>query len=114
MREVIKEVVCIDGNYYPKQLTNGKTYSVVRVHDIYYDIIDDSGEVGDFYQRRFKDIEPVKNNEIMSLEIREKDTTQVWKYPFYVIDTENEKEWLYEGFSWANCQKYIDLIKYMK
>ena len=50
----------------------------------------------------------------MSLEIREKDTTQVWKYPFYVIDTENEKEWLYEGFSWVNCQKYIDLIKYMK
>ena len=48
MREVMKEVVCIDGGDYPHTLTNGKTYSVVRVHDIYYDIIDDSGEVGDF------------------------------------------------------------------
>lgn len=68
MREVMKEVVCIDGGDYPHTLTNGKTYSVVRVHDIYYDIIDDSGEVGDFfYQRRFKDIEPVKNNEFFPI-----------------------------------------------
>ncbi len=50
----------------------------------------------------------------MSLVVKEKDPTQVWVYSHYVVDTNNETLIIYEGFSYANCQKYIELIEHMK
>ena len=68
MREVIKEVVCIDGDDYPNKLTNGNTYSVVAANGSCYLIIDDTGKIeGEFFKRRFQDIEPVKNNEFFPI-----------------------------------------------
>jgi len=71
MREVIKEVVCIDDSGFTNKLTNGNIYSVLFEYGDSCDIIDDNGnEERNFRTRRFKDIEVPKvekNNEFFPI-----------------------------------------------
>lgn len=81
--KTIKYVKCTDAGA-NKNITNGKVYKVVNIKDNDYDVIDNKGNVHEYYKARFNDLTPIMTVECVDAKGL-KNLTEGKKYIVFAI-----------------------------